>query len=208
MSSSVPLTATTFAEALDRLVRDDPDLAAIRERYGTPPFRVRPPGFATLVQIILEQQVSLASARSTFDKLVQWLPALTPNHFLEMATPTLCRTGLSRQKQEYCRGLAKSIVTGAIDLDALSDSDDATIRARLCALKGVGAWTADVYLLLALRRPDVWPCHDLALIRAVQQVKRLKTEPGLERMQRLAEPWRPRRAVAARLLWHHYLSAL
>jgi len=208
VSSFVPLTATTYAEALGRLVENDPDLAKIREQCGTPPFRVRPPGFATLVQIILEQQVSLASARSTFDKLAQRLPAVTPNHFLEIATPTLRHIGFSRQKQEYCRGLANSIVTGAVDLDALSDCDDQAIRARLCALKGIGAWTADIYLLLALRRPDVWPCHDLALMRAAQQVKRLKTEPGQERMQRLAEPWRPWRAVAARLLWHHYLNPL
>jgi DNA-3-methyladenine glycosylase II len=200
------LTAQTFATGIDVLTGQDPDLAAICRRFGRPAFRARPPGFATLLRIILEQQVSLASARAVFDKLAVFAPELKPGSFLDIDPCELRRIGFSRQKQSYCRVLAESVKHGEIDLIALGRCADDTVRARLCAIKGVGPWTAEVYLLTALRRADAWPRQDLALIVALQKVKRLRQRPMPQLMAALAEPWRPWRGVAARLLWHDYLQ--
>jgi len=200
------LTASTFATGIDVLTSQDPDLDAICRRFGRPAFRAHPPGFATLLRIILEQQVSLASARAVFDKLALFAPNLNPGSFLDIDPCELRRIGFSRQKQSYCRILAESVQNGEIDLIALGRCTDDTVRARLCAIKGIGPWTAEVYLLTALRRADAWPRQDLALIVALQTVKRLRQRPMPQRMMALAEPWRPWRGVAARLLWHHYLQ--
>jgi DNA-3-methyladenine glycosylase II len=119
---------------------------------------------------------------------------------------TLEAAGLTRQKARYLRELGSAVVGGALDVDGLLDSDDALVRRRLCAVPGIGPWTADVYLLMALRRPDVWPAADIALAAAVRRAKRLSERPDPVAMERIAEPWRPWRAVAARLLWHAYLA--
>jgi DNA-3-methyladenine glycosylase II len=159
-----------------------------------------------LIHIILEQQVSLASARAAFNRLCACVSPLTPASFLTLDDNTLRNTGFSRQKAGYSRHLAQAILAGDLDLDAVARQDDAGARAMLLALKGIGPWTADIYLLMALRRPDIWPAGDLALQIAMQRVKRLASRPTLAEMETLAEPWRPWRAVAARLLWHRYLQ--
>jgi len=200
------LTASTFAAGIDTLIERDPELAAICERFGRPTFHPRPPAFSTLIHIILEQQVSLASARAVFDKLLTLTPELNPRSFLNIDADGLRRIGFSRQKQSYCRALAESIQHGDIDLTALGRCSDDTVRARLCVIKGIGPWTAEVYLLIALRRADAWPRQDLALMAAVQNIKQLCQRPTLQRMTELAEPWRPWRGVAAKLLWHDYLQ--
>ena len=202
----VRLTASTFAAGIDVLIERDSELAAICERFGRPAFHPRPPGFSTLVRIILEQQVSLASARAVFDKLLALAPELNPESFLNIDADGLRRIGFSRQKQSYCRALAESIRRGDVNLTVLGRCSDDTVRARLCEIKGVGPWTAEVYLLMALRRSDAWPRQDLALMAAVQNVKQLRQHPAPPRMTELAEPWRPWRGVAARLLWHYYLQ--
>ncbi len=200
------LTASTFAAGIDTLIERDPELAAICERIGRPTFHPRPPAFSTLIHIILEQQVSLASARAVFDKLLTLTPELNPRSFLNIDADGLRRIGFSRRKQSYCRALAESIQHGDIDLTALGRCSDDTVRARLCVIKGIGPWTAEVYLLIALRRADAWPRQDLALMAAVQNIKQLCQRPTLQRMTELAEPWRPWRGVAAKLLWHDYLQ--
>ncbi len=192
--------------AVDELAGRDPHLAEVRRRFGAPPLWARRPGFSALVKIILEQQVSLASARAAFERLRATVDRLTPRAFLELDPATLRRVGFSRQKASYCRGLAEEIVEGRLRLAELARMDDAGARRRLTELRGVGRWTADIYLLMALGRPDVWPRGDLALAKAARRVKRLPRVPTDEELAEIASAWRPWRAVAARLLWHDYLS--
>jgi DNA-3-methyladenine glycosylase II len=158
------------------------------------------------VLLVLEQQVSLASAKAAFDRLAARLGAVTPEGVLSLGDEELRADGFSRQKTRYARALAAAVTEGALDLDGLAALDDESARQTLVALPGIGPWTADVYLLSALRRPDVWPTGDLALQEAARVVKGLPQRPSPDALEELAEPWRPYRATAARLLWHHYLS--
>ena len=200
-----PLNEESLARLARLLARRDADLAAIHRAWGVPPLWGREEGFATLIHIILEQQVSLASARAAFARLQEAAP-VTPPHFLRFADEELKRFGFSRQKARYGRLLAAALLAGEIDLSVLRHLPDEEVRARLTRLKGIGEWTADIYLLMALRRPDVWPAGDLALAVALQRVKRLPARPRPDELRAFAEPWRPYRAVAARLLWQFYLK--
>ena len=200
------LTEETFEAGLQVLCDRDPDLAQILTKLGPPPMWAREPGFPTLIHIILEQQVSLASAKAAYDRLLATASPLTPAHFLELDDVALKTIGFSRQKTAYGRELAQAIISGSLDLAELKDMDDAAVRSELIKVKGIGPWTVDIYLLMALRRPDVWPIGDLALASAAQGVKRLPTRPTPEELDALGAGWRPWRAVAARLLWHYYLS--
>jgi len=200
------LSPRTLARGVAVLSRIDRELAGISTRWGPPPLWAREPGFATLVTIILGQQVSLAAARAVLGRLRAENDELTPRRFLELDEDALRAYGFSRRKAVYCLGLARSILDGAIDLSELAGLDDVEVRARLMALSGIGPWTADIYLLSALRRPDIWPSGDLALATAVHEIKKLPARPAPQELDRIALPWRPWRAVAARMLWHHYLS--
>ncbi|HAJ35137.1 MAG TPA: DNA-3-methyladenine glycosylase 2 family protein [Chloroflexi bacterium] len=201
-----PLTEATLHSAVAELARRDADLARIVARIGPPPLWARSPGFPTLVLLILEQQVSLASARAAYNRLETAIGAVTPAGVLSLAADELRSVGFSRQKAGYVRALATAIQSGVFDPDQLSELDDDGVRRTLTALKGIGAWTAEIYLLMVLRRPDAWPTGDLALATAAQQVKGLAQRPTPTDLAVLAEGWRPWRAVAARLLWHHYLT--
>ncbi|HXN25180.1 MAG TPA: DNA-3-methyladenine glycosylase 2 family protein [Candidatus Dormibacteraeota bacterium] len=203
----ISLDETSLAEAVTFLSQKDPDLARIVKTLGPPPLWKREPGFPTLVYLILEQQVSLASAKASYERLIAVIgPALHPEAFLKLNARTLKRIGFSRQKAGYCRLLAQSILKKQLDLDAVHQMTDSAARTELIRLKGIGPWTADVYLLTALRRPDAWPVGDLALQKAVRRVKRLRKHPSPAKLERIGRSWRPWRAVAARLLWHEYLS--
>jgi DNA-3-methyladenine glycosylase II len=175
--------------------------------YGPPPLWAREPGFHTLIHIILEQQVSLASAKAAYDRLLVATGRLVPERFLTLRDEELKTIGFSRQKTTYGRALAEAILDGRLDLALIETLDDAEAKTQLTAIKGIGSWTADIYLLMVLRRPDTWPSGDLALAVAVQRVKRLRKRPTPERLQKVGEAWRPWRAVAARILWHYYLSS-
>ena len=203
---SITLTEATFADGVEELTQRDVDLAGVVKTYGRPPLWVREPGFPTLVYIILEQQVSLASAKAAFDRLKAAVKPLTPKGFLKLNDVELLRMGFSRQKTLYTRLLAESLARGHFDLRYLHDLPDDSAHKMLVAFKGIGCWTADIYLLSALGRPDIWPTGDLALATAVQEVKRLRKRPSPEKLEALSAPWRPWRAVAARLFWHAYLS--
>ena len=205
-STPASLTEETFEEGLRVLCDRDPDLAQIPAKLGPPPMWAREPGFPTLIHIILEQQVSLSSDKAAYDRLLATASPLTPARFLELDDVALKTIGFSRQKTTYGRELAQAIVSGSLDLAELENVDDAAVRSELIKVKGIGPWTADIYLLMALRRPDVWPSGDLALAAAAQGVKRLPTRPTPEELDALGASWRPWRAVAARLLWHYYLS--
>jgi DNA-3-methyladenine glycosylase II len=186
----------------------DPDLARVRAEFGTPPTWFREPGFPTLVHIILEQQVSLASARAAFARLLALAspPPLTPRRFLALDDAGLKGAGFSRQKTSYGRHLAEAVESGRLNLEAFGLMDDAAVKAELTSVKGIGSWTADIYLLMSLRRPDAWPAGDLALAVAMREVKRTPARPAPAELERIAEAWRPWRAVGARLLWNYYLN--
>ncbi|MCA1613819.1 MAG: DNA-3-methyladenine glycosylase 2 family protein [Acidobacteria bacterium] len=200
------LTREVLARAVAELCGRDEDLGAVVARHGPPPMWAREPGFPTLVHIILEQQVSLASARAAYGRLVAAASPLTPRKFLAFDDAALRGFGFSRQKIVYVRELARAVVAGEFDPRALERMPDEEARAALVKLKGVGSWTADVYLLMALRRPDAFPAADLGLLVAAERVKRLPRRPTPDELNALAEAWRPWRAVAARVLWQHYLD--
>ena len=201
-----PLTAGELQHAVNALAAVDPDLRRVVKRIGPPPMWDREPGFPTLVHIILEQQVSLASARSAFEKLNLALPELSARSFLTLDDSALKALGFSGQKGRYCRELARAVVGGSLDLDRLPELSDDDVRGELVKITGIGPWTAEIYALMVLGRPDVWPQGDLALSKALQDIKLLERPPTREEFAALGEPWRPWRSVAARILWHHYLN--
>jgi len=205
-TSQIILNENVFAQGVRLLADGDAHLAEVVQKYGPPPLWVRDPGFPTLVHIILEQQVSLASAKAAFDRLNAAVRPLTPGRFLKLTDAELLRIGFSRQKTRYTRLLAESLARRYFDLRELHNLQDDAARKMLVVFKGIGKWTADIYLLSALRRPDIWPTGDLALATAVQEVKRLRRRPSPEKLEKMSAPWKPWRAVAARLFWHHYLS--
>jgi DNA-3-methyladenine glycosylase II len=209
MSSSfaLPLNQAALLEAVAILASRDADLAAIVEAFGPPPLWDREPGFATLLYIILEQQVSLASARAAFRRLGEAIQPITPQAFLGLDDVTLKAIGFSRQKTTYGRILAQAVIDGDLNLAELADLDQDAVRSELTRLKGIGRWTADIYLLEALLHPDIWPTGDLALAVAVRRVKQLPALPDPAELARIGEQYAPLRSVAARLFWHHYLSA-
>jgi DNA-3-methyladenine glycosylase II len=201
-----PIDQAGLDEGLSDLGAVDVDLAAVVDRHGPPPLWRREPGFESLVRIILEQQVSLASGRAAYARLGAVVGPIDPTVLAGIDPGTLERAGLTRQKSRYLRELGTAVVSRDLDLEGLAAVDDHLARSALCRVPGIGPWTADVYLLMALGRPDVWPAADIALATSLRAVKRLPARPDPREMERLAEPWRPWRAVAARILWHAYLE--
>ena len=195
----------SLQQAVADLAAIDPDLAGILARHGPPPLWAREPGFATLAAIILEQQVSLRSGAAALDRLDRAAGGLTPGSVAALGEERAREAGLTRQKARYVVGLAERVADGRLDPDELAAVADEDVRARLIDVPGIGQWTADIYLLMALGRPDVWPDGDLALATAMQRAKGLEVLPDAV-AQRIAEAWRPWRAVAARLLWQAYLA--
>jgi DNA-3-methyladenine glycosylase II len=200
------LTERALGSAVRTLAEREPAIAASVARFGTPPMWRREASFATLVHLILEQQVSLASALAAFERLRLAIgPDVTPQGFLGLDDGTLREIGFSRQKAGYARDLALAFVDG-FDLARLERLGDDDVRDTLTALRGIGRWTADVYLTMCLLRPDVWPSGDLALATGARELLGLAVRPGERELAELAERWRPHRAVAARVIWNHYLG--
>lgn len=164
----------------------------------------RPPGFPTLLRIVLEQQVSLISARSMFQRLQLNVAPFTPEGFIESGEPFLRSFGVTRQKAHYCVQVAQAFKAGQLDRIGRMNDDDA--HATLLRIKGIGPWTANIYLLMALRRPDIWPDGDVALATAVGKLGNINPRPGFKELAQIAEAWRPFRSVAARMLWQYYLA--
>jgi DNA-3-methyladenine glycosylase II len=200
------LDEPTLASAAAELAAADPDLAGILTRHGPPPLSAREPGFETLVAIILEQQVSLSSGAAALDRLGRAAGGLDPARVAAVGVEGARAAGLTRQKASYVVGLARMVTDGRLDPGALAIEADDVIRSGLLQIPGIGRWTTDIYLLMALGRPDVWPDGDLALAAAMRRAKRLDELPDASTQRRIAEAWRPWRAVAARLLWHAYLA--
>jgi DNA-3-methyladenine glycosylase II len=200
------LTPAAFECAVDEMVATDPVLATVAERWGRPPFWRHPEGFTGLVQGVLAQQVSLESAVAAFGRLEEALGSVEPAAFLTLDDAELRAIGFSRQKAAYVRGAAEAIAAGRLDLARLARAADDEVRTALVGLRGIGRWTADVYLLFALRRPDAWPSGDRALAKSVQELWDLPAVPTWAELDAWAERWRAHRAVAARFLWHGYLA--
>jgi len=201
-----PLTQKTLALAARELAARDRLLANIHATYGDPPLWQRAAGFRTLVHIILEQQVSLSSAKSMLLRLETAIQPFTPERFLELGDVGLRQLGVTRQKSSYLLDLSESLVGGRLKLQSLSRLSDDQVLEKLTGIKGIGLWSANIYLLMAMRRADIWPAGDLALAVAIKELKALPTRPSPDQLELIAEPWRPHRAVAARMLWQYYLG--
>ncbi|WP_240040724.1 DNA-3-methyladenine glycosylase family protein [Pseudocnuella soli] len=197
---------SNYEALVQQLCSIDEDLTRIVEAYGMPPLWTRPNSFATLVLTILEQQVSLQAAFAAYTKLEAAIGEPTPEKILAMSDAELRACYFTRQKTGYVRGLATAIYSGQMVLAQFEAMPDEQVRQELTRLKGIGPWTADIYLLHAMRRTDIFPLGDLALVLALRDVKGLDKSVSKETMLVLAEPWRPYRSVATMVLWHYYLS--
>jgi DNA-3-methyladenine glycosylase II len=198
------LTTESLASAAETLASQDRDLARIYEVHGTPPMWARRPGFPTLLRIVLEQQVSLVSARAVFERLKSNTEPFAATRFIELGETYLRSLGVTRQKAHYCVAVAQAFTNGHLNHIARMPDEDA--HAALLNIKGVGPWTANIYLLMALKRPDIWPDGDVALATAVGGLRNMKQRPDFAKLAQIAEAWRPFRSVAARMLWQYYLA--
>lgn len=189
----------------EQLAGRDHHLKNIISQYGYPPLWSREPGFATLVQIILEQQVSLASAKAAFEKLQAFAGGITPTIIAALTDAELKACYFSRQKTTYVRHLARAVLSDQLNIKQLEAERDEVVRMVLKTIKGIGDWTVDVYLMMALHRPDCFPLGDIALINSFKATKGLP-HAGKEEIGMLSNAWKPYRTVAAYLLWHAYLS--
>ena len=194
-----------FGAICKGLAQGDEDLKKILDSYGYPPMWTRPNSFATLVLIILEQQVSLQSAYAAFTKLSQKIKKINPQNFLQLTDEELRQCYFSRQKIGYVRGLATALTSQRLDLRKLALLTDDAIRTKLVSLKGIGDWTVDIYLLHAMQRLDVFPLGDLALVKAIKEIKGL-THATKEELIDIGDRWRPHRSIATMMLWHYYLQ--
>lgn len=199
-------SSDSFMQGIEELTKRDRDLAKIIDLYGYPPQWQREPGFPTLVRIILEQQVSYASAQAAFKRLNAAVDHLCPVSFLVLDDLALKTIGFSRQKTNYGRILAQAVIDRTLDLASLEKLSDLEIRQKLTAIKGIGNWTVDIYLMMALQRQDVFPSRDLAVAITVQEIKDLPTRPSAVVLETIAAAWKPYRAIATKILWHYYLN--
>ncbi|MGI9433878.1 MAG: DNA-3-methyladenine glycosylase family protein [Geminicoccaceae bacterium] len=203
-----PLNGPALARGIDRLAAMDADVALAVERIGYPIPRLRPEGFATLLRIMVSQQVSTRSAAAIWGRLAEACePEVTPARFSALDDAACRGIGLSGRKTDYGRGLATAILDGRLDFGRLAHLPQDEAIAELCRLKGFGRWSAEIYLLFALSRTDSWPADDLALQAGMQRLKGLDERPDRKRMDALAEAWRPLRGCGAIFLWHYYGAA-
>jgi DNA-3-methyladenine glycosylase II len=205
-ASPMRLDRVSLLAGVRGLTRRDRDLATLVARYGPPPLWARRPGFTTLLRIILEQQVTLASARALYDRLAAAVHPFDATGILAVGTAGLQGLGVTRQKAKYVHALADQVTQGHLPLHRLGKYPDAEALTRLRAVAGIGPWTASIYLLMALRRPDVWPPGDLALEKAVSRLLGSASRLSVGELEQVTARWRPFRAVAARILWHAYLE--
>lgn len=198
--------ASNFQSICDKLASSDSQLAGVISQYGYPPMWHRPPGFETLLHIILEQQVSLASALAALNKLREKVVRITPQNILLLTDKELKSCYFSRQKISYARHLSTSVLSKQLVLEELDNLPDEQVRIELKKIKGIGDWSAEVYMMMAMRRADHFPIGDIALINSIKAVKDLPAETSREEIIHLAAKWTPYRTVAAFILWHAYLS--
>ena len=189
---------------IDQLIQIDRIFAFINDRYGKPPDWTRPPGFISLSRIILEQQLSLSSAQAHFLRLSNYLQEFTPSNILKLTDEEMRNCHISRQKALYLRTLSASVLRGETELEKLSDLDETAARKQLTSVKGIGNWTADIYLMFCLQLKDIFPVGDIAIVNTVRELCGVKTK---NEILLLAEKWIPFRSLASYFLWHYYLSS-
>lgn len=197
-----------IAAALAFLRSQDPDIAHALTLIQPLPDRRRPAGFEHLTKIIVEQQVSLASAAAIWKRLADAVSPFLPERMLQYSEEELRGLGLSRQKARYCRALAEDIISERLRLDTLHAHDDEEVLSQLTRVKGIGRWTAEIYMMSCLGRTDIWPAGDVALQAAFGHLKQLPARPDVAKMDEMAEPFRPYRTVAARILWRYYADVV
>jgi DNA-3-methyladenine glycosylase II len=200
------LTAEQINAGLDEVAAREPAVARALALAGYPPPRIRPTGYITLMRTIVGQQVSVAAATSVWNKLESTLGDVMPETVLAADFDTLRACGLSRQKQGYVRSLSELVASGELDLDALPDDDEEAI-AHLVRIKGIGRWSAEIYLLFAEGRPDIFPAGDLAVQVGMGRILGLAERPSEKAIREAAEPWRPHRGAVTLLTWHCYNTA-
>lgn len=198
------LTDRTLRHGLAALARADADFGRALAEAGPPPLRRREPGCGTLLRAIVAQQLSTKAAATIWSRFEAAVVPLEPGALRAFSDDDLRALGLSRQKVGYCRALAEDLLCGRVDLQRIAERDDEAAIAELMTLKGIGRWTAEIYLLFALGRPDVFPADDLALMAAAQRMKRLEARPTGKELREIAAAWRPWRGAAAHFLWHYY----
>jgi len=198
-------SAENYHALCDHLAARDAALKAILDAHGYPPMWTRENTFGTLVHIILEQQVSLASALAALNQLKEKIQHITPHAILRLSDEEMRACFVSRQKMGYIRGLALALTDGSIHLPELAEKPDDEVRGILTTLKGIGNWTVDVYLMFVLQRADIFPVGDLAAVNALKRVKQLASSVGREEVLEISENWKPFRSVASMMLWHYYL---
>ena len=202
---NLALTSETYSRAVSVLCMQESSFASVVSKWGNPPFWTHSPGFPGIVIDYFGATGFPGIGTGSVHQAGKCYRFIHPESFLSLDDDTLRAIGFSRQKASYVRGVARGIMAGEIDLEALESMDNDDARKYLMELRGIGAWTADTYLLFSLRRADVWPSGDLALSKAIQGLRFLAQTPGSEEVDGIARHWRPWRAVAARILWHHYL---
>jgi DNA-3-methyladenine glycosylase II len=200
----VPSPPPVAAAALVALTRADPDLARVLDQAGPLPWRTRTPGFPGLLQAIVAQLISNQAAHAIWGRLRVLPGALDPSGLMALPDDALRGAGLSRPKVAHARSLATAFLDGTLNTEALAAMDDAAAITTITSVKGLGRWTADIYLLFALQRLDVFPAGDIALAAAAADLKGLAVRPDQPTLRRLAEQWQPSRSLAARVLWHHW----
>jgi DNA-3-methyladenine glycosylase II len=200
------LTAEQINSGLDEIAAREPAIARALQLAGYPPPRIRPPGYITLMRTIVGQQVSVAAATSVWNKLEAELGEVTPENLLAADFDSLRACGLSRQKQGYARSLSELVASGELDLDSLPTDDEEAIE-QLTRIKGIGRWSAEIYLLFAEGRPDIWPAGDLAIQAGLGRILGLAERPSEKDVRAAAEAWRPHRGAVTLLTWHCYNNA-
>lgn len=200
------LTDETLLVALDKLAERDSILGALYQRHGAPPLWERPLSFATLVHIILEQKVSIVSANAVMQRVIALCPDMAANQFLQVPQDSLRQAGLSASKLSYCCSIAQAIIEGSLDLPVLQQMSDEQVIATLTKIRGIGPWTAGVFLMTAINRPDAWASGDRALVVSYAESAQLQEVPSYAAMDKIAQAWSPYRGTAARLLWHAFLN--
>ena len=194
-----------FISICDELIQKDADLKIIIDQYGYPPMWKRVASFETLIHIILEQQVSLASALSALTKLKEKIGEVTPQNLLALSNEELKFCFFSRQKIVYAQHLANVLLDDPLFLESLSEMDNDKVRTELIKIKGIGNWSADVYLMMVLQRADLFPLGDIALIKSIRETKNLSKEISKQSIAEIAYQWKPYQTIAAFILWHGYL---
>lgn len=203
------LSKRHIRRGLDALAERDEDFARELPLVGYPDERRNEGGFAALTHIIVAQQISTKAARTINARLLDAVGGVLSAKACRALTDEGLRgVGLSRQKLAYIRGLSDAVLDGQLDINGLAGLDDDDVLARITALKGFGKWSAQMYLMFSLGRPDIWPDGDLGVQEGARRLKRLSDRPGPKEMEALAEPWRPHRGAAALFMWHYYSKSL